>query len=441
MKKVIASAGVLAAGTAALQAQYLPAGQAGRFWTASLAVRAFYDDNYFTYPSQGVPAGTDTIKPLDSFGIEVSPSIRYNLVRDQNTIQGAYTYSMKYYQDRGDEPIDGSHDLSVLIDHRFSERYRGKLSEQFVYSQEPDVNVGTATTSPIRRGDNSYAHNLANLDFSGVVTRTFGVRGTYQNSFYDYKDDKDFYDPDAPGPSLSGLLDRIEQNFDLAAQWLKDERTKFSLGYGLNLANYTSDDVISDGPLPNAVPPPPGSDVARGTDRSSIAQRGYLGFEKTLANRIEVRGRAGAEFTSYDFEFSENSQNPYVEISGSYEYQRGSKLTLGVLHHRSATDVAGTSGTNITQDAVATLGYIDLSHKITAKTTARVLWQVQNSLFSGGDADGESDNFYTLALSLDYRINEHWAAELGYTWDRLDSFTATRSYSRNRVFIGTRLTY
>jgi hypothetical protein len=51
------------------------------------------------------------------------------------------------------------------------------------------------------------------------------------------------------------------------------------------------------------------------------------------------------------------------------------------------------------------------------------------------------DEIFYGGATIAYQFNPHIAAEAGYTFDRLDSDLAFRSYSRNRVYIGTRLNY
>src|SRR5262245_53364929 len=100
MKKLIASAGLIAIGATGLKAQYAPGlsrMETAKPWSISASLRGFYDDNFFAQPP-----------PLKegSFGFEVRPRIAFNFPREQTYIGGAYTYSLKYYEARDDEPTD-----------------------------------------------------------------------------------------------------------------------------------------------------------------------------------------------------------------------------------------------------------------------------------------------------------------------------------------------
>jgi hypothetical protein len=86
MKKIAVSIGLVAVGTASLQAAYTLGSdsmQSSKVWSLSGSLRGFYDDNYNTAPS-GTPL------KRGSYGFEVSPSISLNLPLDQTDI-GVWT--------------------------------------------------------------------------------------------------------------------------------------------------------------------------------------------------------------------------------------------------------------------------------------------------------------------------------------------------------------
>src|SRR5271163_1833552 len=107
MKKIAVSVGLVAVGTASLQAAYTLGSdsmQTSKVWSLSGSLRGFYDDNYNTAPPGPLKRG--------SYGFEVSPSISLNLPLDQTDIGARYTYGLYYYQDResqGQDPIDQTH--------------------------------------------------------------------------------------------------------------------------------------------------------------------------------------------------------------------------------------------------------------------------------------------------------------------------------------------
>src|ERR1700757_2178765 len=113
MKKVMASAGLLALGALGVKnahAQILPGAE--KPWTLSATLRGFYDDNYTTTPNGP-----------SSYGFEVRPSGALNLSWQQTTLNLSYVMSMRYFEDRPKNNIDWSHDFELMLNHNFSERY------------------------------------------------------------------------------------------------------------------------------------------------------------------------------------------------------------------------------------------------------------------------------------------------------------------------------
>src|SRR5688572_4962688 len=118
MKKLIASAGLVALGVASLKAQYAPGLsriETSKPWSISASLRGFYDDNYLALPNSVAD---------ESFGFEVRPRVALNLSREQTYLGAAYTYGLKWYEARDDDPIDHSHEVDLVVDHRFSERMK-----------------------------------------------------------------------------------------------------------------------------------------------------------------------------------------------------------------------------------------------------------------------------------------------------------------------------
>src|SRR3954452_9035264 len=155
MKKLIASAGMVAISATGLQAQYAPGlsrMETTKPWSISASLRGFYDDNYFAQP-KGLAD--------ESFGFEVRPRIAFNLPLEQTYIGGSYTYSMKYYEARSDDPIDHTHEVDLKLDHRFSERMKIAFNDSFVYAREPEVVEGSSSTLSTFRTDSDVLRNRA----------------------------------------------------------------------------------------------------------------------------------------------------------------------------------------------------------------------------------------------------------------------------------------
>src|SRR5687767_8237835 len=105
MKRIVASVGLVAVGATGLHAASYAPGltreETSKPWSVSASLRGFYDDNYITAPS-----GFEE----ESFGFEISPTVAINLPMDRTYIGASYTYSLKFYADRDDDPTDHQHE-------------------------------------------------------------------------------------------------------------------------------------------------------------------------------------------------------------------------------------------------------------------------------------------------------------------------------------------
>src|SRR5579859_7057158 len=145
MKKVIASAGLLALGAAGVnnaQAFDLEAGDA-KPWSVSGTFRGFYDDNYATQPSGPNRKG--------SYGLQVSPSITLKTAPAQTTISASYVYSLLYFGDRAGNHFDQTHDFELFVNHNFDANYSITFNDSFVIAQDPELlSASAAIALPLR---------------------------------------------------------------------------------------------------------------------------------------------------------------------------------------------------------------------------------------------------------------------------------------------------
>src|SRR5258705_1904261 len=114
MKRIIASAGLVAVSATAIQAAApgLTPIETVRPWSISATLRGFYDDNYAAAPKSA------NVK-RDSFGFEVRPAAAVNFPMDQTFVGAAYIYSLRWYAARDKNSADHSHEFTLKVDHSF----------------------------------------------------------------------------------------------------------------------------------------------------------------------------------------------------------------------------------------------------------------------------------------------------------------------------------
>jgi hypothetical protein len=417
MKKIIASAGLVAVSAAGLQAAApgLSPMEAAKPWSISATLRGFYDDNY--------TAAHKSFED-DSFGIEVRPAVALNFPFEQSFVGVGYVYSLRWFEGRPEEETDQSHEFTLRADHRFSERFSVDFDDSFVYSDEPGILDDQGAVTTFLRTDAEAFRNRAAISFDAQLTELIGLGLGYQNNWYDF-------DQEGPG-SRSALMDRFEHDFNIEGRWHARENLFASLGYGLGIVSYTDDEVISFN----------STDTFVSDDRDSISHRVYVGAEQAVSSQFKVSAKVGGEYTDFT-ELGEDDLTPWAEVAGTYNYLPGSYLQFGFRHDRNATDRATPvfAGEDIVTDQESSSLFGSVTHRITPRLDGSIVGRVQRSEFKNGAFDGELDYFVMLGLNLEYRFTPNWSTEVGYNYDRLDSDLRLRSFTRNRVYAGVRATY
>lgn len=433
MKKLFASIGLAAAGAASLHAAYTPVATGGgntRDWSVSATLRGFYDDNINT-------ASSGSTNKQDSIGFEITPSVQITVPLQQTELGLRYVYGLYYFQKRADlgqNPIDQSHQLDLWVDHAFTERWRAKVEDTFAAGQEPEL-IDPATSVRSRTEGNNFS-NVGTITLSTDWTRLFSTELGYQNRFFDYQQHGgNDAAPAYADPSLSGLLDRIENSGWLDLQWHLSLETMIFTGYRFTQVNYTGNEIVA----PNSVDP---AKPFKSEARDNRSHYGYIGAQHSFLPNLSGSARVGLQYTDdYKDPNHTTSLGPYVDISSTYTYLPGSYVQAGFTHSRNATDViAPSSSGHITQDQASSTAYASINHKLTPRLLASGIARVQYSEFTGG-ITSKPDVFYTAGLNLSYTISTHFSADIGYNFDYLQSGIAGRDYKRNRVYLGITATY
>jgi hypothetical protein len=418
MKKIFISAGLAAVSAAGFETVFAAAPDAlsPKDWNVSGTLRGFYDDNYAVGGNQ-----------KGSFGFEVSPTISLNVPLQQTEFGLRYTYGLFYYQQRQDsnaDPIDQTHQMELWLDHAFNERWRANASDSFAIGQEPELLDPNNRAVPYRiKGDNMANH--ANFTLNTEWTRLFSTALHYGNNFYDYQDSGG----NAIVPSYAGILNRVEQNVSLDFQWTIQPETMAFIGYNFNLVNYTGGEQIAVDL--NGVP-------YMSDSRDLMSHTAYVGVNHQFTANLSGMVKGGVTYTdSYNDPRNSTSLSPYADLSVSYTYIPGSYVQVGLTHQINATDVVspGLNG-SLTQNQESTVFYADINHRFTPKLLGTVIGRFSSSTFNGGAYNNSSDEAYGLGINLNYQINRHFSADLGYNYDNLVSGISGRSYDRNRVYIG-----
>lgn len=434
MKKIAASVGLIALGTACVSAadESYSSAEAGKLWKVTASLRGFYDDNVNSVSPGGGNRTSTT-------GFSVNPGATFDWQRDSTTISLNYRYSLLYY---GVKPanstshIDQNHIFDLALTHLINERYKFRASDSFVLGQEPDtLRSGNALTSTQRiPGDN--IRNTAALVVNAELTPLFGIEAGYENTIFDYSARGATILSTAPFviPSVSGTSDRMEHGLHLDGRWQWLPQTTAILGYKYRVVNYTGNEIIAISPTGMQF---------RSKTRDSRTHTADVGLEHIFNPDFQASARVGVSFADYyNDPSSPSSVSPYVNLGAVYTYAPESSIQAGFTYDRNATDTVGgisaTQGLTTSQQSATVFGTI--THRIVPNLFGSVTAQYQDSTFVGGSLNNQNERYLLLGLNLSYKFAHYLSAELGYDYDNVHSATG-RSYDRNRIYAGISGTY
>lgn len=426
MKTIAASVGLVALSACVLSAvdtKVLNSQQDSKPWSVSASLRGFYDDNIYSAPN-----GSE----VESAGFQVNPTLDYGFVGEQTSVNFGYALGANYYENHPGRSSkwDLTHTLEAALSHAFNPRIDVALKDSFVIGQEPDVlqmaNMPFAT-SQVASGNRNYA----SIDLNLQATSLLGFQVGYGNTLYNYDDSGDF--------SNSARLDRMEHSIRVDSRWTLRPETIGILGYEFTEVGYTGDAVIGYLPpvLPSTNAVPIYSD-----ERNSRVHTFSAGAVHTFSPNFSGDLRGGVQVVDYYNNPSASTEiSPYVQGSLTYMYRATSSLKAGVSMQRTPSDAVYSTGGSYVLDAESLMLYGAWIHEIIPHLFSNVNGSVQRQAFNGGELDGQSDMYYRLGLSLAYEFTKHMSASVGYNYDQSDSDVASRTYNRNRVYIGVTAAY
>jgi hypothetical protein len=429
MKKFFISVGLIAAGTASLQAAYAPDwnSKSASMWSVSGTLRGFYDDNYETAPN-GAKRG--------SFGFEFSPELEFNVPLQQTELGMRYIYGLYYYQKReelGENPIDQTQQFDLWMDHAFTERWQARVQDSFIMGQEPELI--DPNTSVTRRVNGNNIRNTGTLTLNTAWTRLFSTALNYQNSFFDYQNSGATPGNLATqGASLAGLLNRIEQLVSLDFQWHVAPETVAFFGGQFGAVNYIGDEPIAL----NIIGPQP---FYYSNARDNRSYYGYVGVQRSMLANLSFTAKGGMQYTD-NYNDNATSLNPYADISLIYTYLPGCYAQIGFTQTQNATDqVTPDANGHITLSTESSTVYASLNHKLTSKLLGTVIGRWQHSVYNQGFYNNQALDYYSLGVNLSYSFNQHFSVDAGYNFDDIVSKVPGNSYTRNRIYLGVLATY
>jgi hypothetical protein len=428
MKKLFASAGLMAIGMASLHAdEYAPdvtAMDASRVWSISGTLRGFYDSNYTTSPQSQY-----------SWGFEVSPSISIIVPLQQTELGLRYTYGLYFYQARenqGANPIDQTQNLNVWIDHAFSERWEAKVQDAFIVSQDPQL-TANGSAFPYRAQGNNI-NNIGTVSVHTEWSSLFSTDLSYQNSFVKYQNDT----PNAANPSLASYLNQLDHTIFLNLNYQYEPDLSFLIGYKFTFNQFTADQPI--GTVPGG--------AYFSSNLNNYSHYLYVGGTYNANKNLDATAQVGVTYVNNYNLPSFTSQDsttllPYANLALTYTYLPGCYAQLGFTEDVGTSDAPNPSALNnsLTTFQETSVVYGTINHKITPYLTGSVIARWQYGIYHGGASDGDGQAWYSVGVNLSYALTTYLSADAGFNYDYVTTTTALPGYHRNVTYLGLTASY
>jgi len=390
--------------------ELLPILVRGRTFVPSFKARIEYDDNVFTEEND----------PFEDLKLAIEPKFDIHILRDLAYYGLSYQYSFSYFQDR-DPHTDESHDLTLTLNQKLSERVELRVRDRYRNMNEPEVvevttsegAAGERVFSVRQRNDREY--NVFSPTVIVTISPKLTANAAYENTMMDYED---------PEVSITG--DYEEQVGSVAANYILTAKTYLTLFYRYQEIDYDFEDSKVD------------------SSSNFVSIGGTHQFSAKLSGSIQV----GVERRTYD-DFTQTNDDGTEEVVTDKE-QTAPYITASLrapVSETMSTEVGYTYRIEETTEAAFLSQelqsvYLGISQSFNDKLSA-----VFNATYDFSDYDIDQARFPEItrnfeeesllfALVFRYQLKPNWHAELGWRFTDVDSDFAGQSYRRNRTFVG-----
>jgi hypothetical protein len=352
--------------------------------TLSAGVVGGYDDNVNASSGGGSTSSTGgsgssytSGNVALSYTPAISPRTQLSL-----TTGGGFTY----YFDRTGMGYNPSGYLGLSLTHKPSRRMTLSLSVFAAYQSQPDLSTNLGSNQQL----GSFIHSTDLLSLSYSWTPRFSTVTSYTFGLLKYNG------------SAGSLENRLEHTLGEQFQYLLWPTTTGVAEYRFGIIDYESAPLDS-------------------TTNFLLA-----GLNHTFTPRLNATFRGGVELRSS--ESNGFQPGPYFESSLTYVLHNGSVIWTNGYSIEESNVPGGSS-------APAFRTGLTLNYRFTPRLSASLpLFYVHGGNQSGGSSSSSQDTI-DIGPSLNYSINRHFSANVGYHYTEV-SGSASSSYSRNNYFAG-----
>ncbi len=365
----------------------IPEQDQGKDLLVTLKAAIAHDTNLFA------AANNEVESAIFSF----APRVTYQRsLTDQTFFQGGYGLGLDYFVDRPGDKLLDSHDVSLRLAHAFSRSTTIDVFESFTVSRNPESALPGVGALPGQtlNPDQSFTRNQLDGRFNTPLSPKAVLTVKARSMYFDFRN-----------AALGRNLDRIENLFGVAADYAVLPETKA-------VAEYRRQDVFYR---------------KLGERKNKASDYLMAGVDHSVAKKLSVSGRVGAEWRSREAE--ENTRSPYVELSGKYDFTARSYVAAGY-----AFTLEETSDTTRFTDTRVQRLFANVQHHVTAMIAVSGSFTYEPTVLQGrrGVADLDED-IVRAGVAVSYVPNQKWTVALTYDHDRVYSQDAPRDMRRART--------
>jgi hypothetical protein len=365
-------------------------------FTVSASIREEYDDNI----------NTTKTNRQDDFKTLISPGVFYQYGNDRTNFSAAYNFSVTYFSQRAGKSFDFSHDFSVGMVHKFSDRFTLDIRDRLPIGQEPSLFDGGTQTR--RQGD--YINNSFSAQLDAQWLPKFGTTTTVSSDLEDYSDS-------LVKQTNNRITYGITNDFRFT---LKPTITLIASG------GYTLNDYY---------------DATPAFDKSSTLYTGSGGVEWQALPNLTLSARGGYQTVENTQKIAgqpSGTSSPYAKFTINWKAGSKSSFDFDYSHTSDTTDVS-TAFTTETDSVVLGGRYLftpNLSGRLSGRYS-RNKYNSNNSLAGTSSTEQIVGSDFTLT----YRIRSYISLEAGHSFTLVSSDNILREYDRNQIFFGIRASY
>lgn len=367
----------------------LPEPEQNQQWTASLRAGVSHDSNIF---------GSAT-NEIDSMVYEIVPRVAFSgSLSDQTFAELSYQLTLDHVPDRpGDKTLD-SHDLAARLAHAFSSVTNIDVSDDYQIARNPESLLAGVPVNT----DQSYHRNELDARFVTAPLPKFETTLKARSVLYRYDND-----------TLSRSLDRFENLYGLAGAYDVLPEAKA-------VAEYRHEDIYYR---------------KEGEAKNKHTEFALVGLDYAIAKKLSLSGRIGNEWRTRSSQAS--ASTPYAELSGKYDYARGSFLALGYAYTYEET-----SNVFLYNDTKVNRLFVNVQHALSALITASASIDYEPSVLQGRRGVPNIDETTSrVGLALTWTPTRHWSVSGTYDYDHVDSDDPGRDQVRSRVGLSAAYTF